>query len=150
MSRGVDSSIEVGQTPSYPGISVANVFGNPAPHDVPCFVCPVLRVLALCSVWECTSPRALDVVNNLQTNNLFWESISLFCLGHVLPLFSESISLKCRHLQHFDFGDVFLSILGFVPAAAGPSKGAFKERLPTHPHLGGVKVKALRFMSWKQ
>ena len=28
----------------------------------------------------------------------------------------------------------------------GPSKGAFTERLPSHPHLGGVNVIALRFM----
>ena len=57
-----------------------------------------------------------------------------------MPLFSESISLKCRHLQRFDFGDVFLSILGFMPAAAGPSKGAFKERLVgvAHGRVGVV------------
>ena len=34
-----------------------------------------------------------------------------------------------------------------IPAAAGP-KGTFKERSPAHPHLGGVDVKALRFMYW--
>ena len=126
---GVDSSIEVGQTPSYPGISVANVFGNPAPHDVPCFVCPVLRVLALCSVWECTSPRALDVVNNLQTSNLFWESISLFCLGHVLPLFSESTSLKLCHLLRFDLGmyssQSWVSCQRLLALARVPSKKGF-------------------------
>ena len=31
-----------------------------------------------------------------------------------------------------------------MSATAG-SKGSFKERAPTHPHLGGMRVKALRF-----
>ena len=56
---------------------VANVFGNFTLHDVLCVTRPVPRMRALRSVWECISPRALDVVNNPQTNNLFWESISL-------------------------------------------------------------------------
>ena len=105
-----------------------------------CVVCFALRVRARCLFWECNSPLVLDVVNNLQTNNLFRESTSLFCLGHVLPLFSESISLKFSYLQRFTFGDVFLSLLGFMLAAAGPSKGAFKERLVgvAHGRVGVV------------
>ena len=82
--------------------------------------------------------------------------------GNVLPNvgFGVSISPSGESISpEYMFGSSLLegctpSVLGIpvkglnsvIPAAAGPSKGAFKERLPSRPHLGGVDVMALRFM----
>ena len=109
MSRGVDLSIEVGQTPSSPHSSVANVFGNlvlqRGAHGVPVDTC-VLAAFAFSL--ENVFLHLLVVLQQV-----FEQTI---CFGKVFPIlfwvsytrFGESIS-PGRFGKPSCFGNVFPS-----------------------------------------
>ena len=57
------------------------------------------------------------------------------------------VASSFRRMYSFNLFTPLKGVDWMIPAAAGP-EGTFKERSPAHPHLGGVDVKALRFMYW--
>ena len=108
----------------------------------------VLVCVYLTTTREHTS---LKITNLWFLPNLLSESISLdgewFPEGKVFPgLTYLGFAVKVLRWMYFTkVSNVLVGKEVCVMSATAGSQGAFKERSPTHPHLGGLKVKALRF-----